>query len=643
MFRPTRAQRLLGIAACVAASFSACTKVRPETGQSANAPAETKNTKTVAPGWLGALEKAGLAQPALPPVIAAAVAKAVQMRGIPDESAAPFIHGPCSVSLRSGNITCDFGAFVYDSAGLVKIAVKGPITLADAGDGHLLVVNEHGPQRFLQKIAEGSFHAINPAGGIRDVRKNPDGGFTGFFDGYGTDVSVTFDAGRRLVTEVDPGSRVLTQHTYDGKGRWTGSRAPGITVQVAADEAGKPTSISIGESTLNFQYTDDAIKATLGQAPYATLMREGAGSELIGSIEYGGKTYRLTYEAGRIKSFEERDGLSFAFTWTGDQAAQTAVVKETRSGNVVFQARFEGPWRVETVSTNGIERIKRDAYGRSISREDAAGRVEHFVYDDAGRVVTVAGTSTSGAVKPLRSLTYNAFGQVLEVVAPASRARFEYDTAGRLIAESEESLDRQRHKEIKKFDDAGRPVKIEETVVANASSELELTYDAQGRVTKKEERTVTGRSTATADLAADSISTDTVDLFGERQTYKKTVNRADGSTVEVKTVKDALGREQSVSVVSGAAGSERVEKNEIGLIESKAVDAQGQITKFASALTKHPLMGWVADAVIAAENAKRPRPAASNAVEASLPGKQVKSPQEIPAALPGPVETLNAH
>ncbi|WP_144760259.1 DUF6531 domain-containing protein [Curtobacterium sp. 9128] len=289
-----------------------------------------------------------------------------------------------------------------------------------------------GQRRFRYDAAGQLVEVVNGVGGVTAFAYDERGRLTSVTDAAGGVTRRVYDDADRLVAVTDPLGRTTTA-TYDAAGRQTGQTDPdGRTTTWTFDAAGRQHQLLV-DGVLQSEIRHDPVARTLVVTDHTRgagravdheleldrrglLVRRARGSAAI-SWEYdadGLRTARVDPDgtrtayrrdaAGRIVAVE-RDGLG-AGTFAYDAAGR---IVQSATGDVVQAWSYErGVLVAHTTTTlDGAEttHIERDDDGRIVAVVGSDGRVE-YGHDTAGQLVR------------------------------AGDSRWEYDSAGRMVAET---------------------------------------------------------------------------------------------------------------------------------------------------------------------------------------------------------------
>ncbi|MEQ8846533.1 RHS repeat-associated core domain-containing protein [Botrimarina sp.] len=294
---------------------------------------------------------------------------------------------------------------------------------------------------------------VAPDGAITNYRLDALGATTATIAPGGQATHSVYDDRQRLVQTIDPAGET-TRAEYDGGGR------PVRTF----DEFGHATTTEYDKAGRVLATSTTAEFAGLSQDIESENEYDAQTGRLVKSIRPDGVFTTYTYDdAGRVESVETFDGRV-----SGDPRVGWTENYYDAAGHLVTERTYDLTGEADDY-TGGAHEYRDvsytyDSLGRVVATTFADGTQTQVVYDAAGR--------ERWSVDELGRVTesvYDTLGRLEEVLSPAPRpsdarpyTRFEYDVAGRAVAEST----------------------LVGPVAGHAGEEarVETTYDAAGRV-----------------------------------------------------------------------------------------------------------------------------------------------------------------
>jgi YD repeat-containing protein len=450
---------------------------------------------------------------------------------------------------------------------------------------------------------------------------------TAVIDPLGAVTRFAWDKSDRLVAVVDPaGGRVTL--TYDDRGHLVEAAGPGtapvafewdaddnLTAVVSAegdrasfayDEAGRPVRLSSPagvETRVGWRPDGLPGSVTEGDGGMTCFAYDGAGHLATSTDPLGAVTTVVCDPAGRPVSEVHPSGARTEFGWDAmgrlvsvtEAHGATTTFDYDRSGRLValtdavgHTTRYAYEERGLLASvTDPLERettFTYDACGRLASRTDPGGATVSFSYDPAGRLVGIEAPE----VAPV-SWTWDRCGRLVSVTDGTGVTTFEYDEAGRPVAERHvpsgiellhayDALGRRRRIELHRggaavaawrhdYDADGRIIRV----LDPAGQEASLAYDPAGRL--REVRHANGvTSIWKYDVAGQPttlvLRRPTGEVLGQwALAYDADGNRIrarrswDGGTTDISYGYDALGR---LTRVDDGAGVQNVVWDAVG-------------------------------------------------------------------------------
>lgn len=310
----------------------------------------------------------------------------------------------------------------------------------------------------------------------------------------------TFSGRRALLSQTDPAGAVR-QYVYDGNNNVIESIDPlGAKVKFEYDPEDRLIAVTDALGSRSFRTVDRTGQATsvtnaLGQTTRFTYDTLGRISRITDAL--GQTVAQYTYDL-RDRPLTETDALGRSRSYAWD--ALSRLTRLTDELGRATQYSYDSRSRLTSVTTAAGETLRQlfDADNQVVAVADARGNLIDFEFDGAGRTKKVTTQEDRSTV-----LGYDAAGQAISVTRPSGAAtQLTYDADGRI------------------------------TRVADALGNIDLGYDAAGRVTTFREGVNTPIS-------------HTYDAAGRRITYR------DGFNSTVNSIWDAAGRLAQLVYPSG--------------------------------------------------------------------------------------------
>ena len=258
---------------------------------------------------------------------------------------------------------------------------------------------------------------------------------TSITDRTGTQiVSLEYDSYGELVrkTTADGG---VTTYSYGGSGLLTGVTDPlGRTTTYRYDSAGRVWAV-IGPDYRAWVYTFDGAGRTASikdPADETTTFGYDAAGNLTSYTDALGHGQTYTYDSsGRLAT--ATDGLGHTTSYSYDDAGRLSSTLDRNGQTTGFSYNQSGQVTTITLPGGNSLTYTYDPLGRLTDANDADATL-HFVYDDAGNLLsqTSAGTSTSDQPSVTLSFTRDAAGRPTSLATPWGTTDFGYDTNGLL-------------------------------------------------------------------------------------------------------------------------------------------------------------------------------------------------------------------
>lgn len=338
-------------------------------------------------------------------------------------------------------------------------------------------------------------------------------------DALGAKTRFDWDSQDRLVAVVNPaGGRVALG--YDERGNLTQVDSPGeAPVRFAWDENDNLAAVEGAEGHRALFTYDDASRPLTLTRPGGTQTRIGwradglpeivvegdGGATRFAYDDAGypaeitdplGATTKVTFDAaGRPLSEVHPGGARTEFTW--DPMGRLLAVTDACAGTTAFG--YDRTGRLVSV-TDPLGRTSRFAYeergllasvtdplgrtttfdydpcGRLIARTDASGAPVRFSYDPVGRLVGIE----AAGIDPV-TYEWDAVGRLVSLTDATGTTTFEYDSAGRPIAERH---DRAGTELLHGYDTLGRRRQLELRRSGETLAVWQHDYDPDGRVAR---------------------------------------------------------------------------------------------------------------------------------------------------------------
>jgi len=445
----------------------------------------------------------------------------------------------------------------------------------DAASGLLVTVSPEGRESYIAldaigEVAEMAASGRAPVAVAHDLRGRPES-FTAGTGASSRLFEMVYDAGGFVESIVDPLGR-STNFVLDPIGRITSELPPGsASTQVAYDTNGSIESVTPPTRPAH-GFTYDATARLSGYLPPAlasvptteTTFAYDVDHQLTSMVLPDGAIIELTYAAasGRLQEIDTPLGT---YVLTHDAAGRVAQVTDPQGGSLTFG--HDGPLRTSETWAGDVDGTVQWSYDddlRVVAEAVNASAPIVFAYDDdglltgagdeivlrdaaSGQVVgATVGTSTLDVVyddfgdatsmdyamggTPLFSATYEVDGlgritTLTESVAdgPERTLEYEYDTAGMLVAVTEDGLLLASYD----FDANGN----RESVTTGAGT-VAATFDVQDRIathgTTEFVFSANGELAERTDTATDETTTYDYDMFGNL----RGVELPDGTSIE---------------------------------------------------------------------------------------------------------------
>jgi RHS repeat-associated protein len=280
-------------------------------------------------------------------------------------------------------------------------------------------------------------------------------------EGPGAVLDYTRDAVGRILAETVNGRTVETR--YDAAGRRTGRTTPsGAASEWAYDPAGRATRLRVSDDTLEFAYDSAGNETSRRLGPLAALTQS---FDVAGRLA-GQGIWALDRAESRVGPAPETPGA-----WHAIQERSYAY--GAHGLPVEIDDRLRGP-----------RRFTLDPMGR-VTGVQAAGWREEYAYDALGNIT--ASQVPDGDSGPGTSGTRDIDGVL---VRRAGRARYEHDTAGRLIRQTRRTLSGQVKTWTYTWDADDQLI----SVTTPSKDTWHYTYDPLGRRVAKQRMSETGEA-----------------------------------------------------------------------------------------------------------------------------------------------------
>ncbi|GAA3619405.1 DUF6531 domain-containing protein [Microlunatus ginsengisoli] len=357
--------------------------------------------------------------------------------------------------------------YVYDLAGRVvetRDPRNGHRRFSYDAAGQLVTVTDGngGVTRYTYDACGRAVEITNPVGGV--TRR-------------------VFDAMNRCVAETDPIGRT-TRAGYDPAGRLAWQDNPdGRRLSWTYDSAGRPVSMAVDGRTVTALTRDlrrrtVRIHDTTGDRPCEHELEWNGRGQLIRRARDGRELTWAYDAAGRRTSMTTPDGHTTRYGW--DAADRLTWIDHPLLGRAVFDRDASG--RLISATAGGIIQawehddghvvahiltdgdgasrtaIERDADGRivQIRRDDAAGpEITDYGYDGACQLVQ-ARTRRDDGTGSLARWRYDPAGRLIAETVDEATRRHVYDLAGQLLA----TIDADGRRLTYDYDGAGRRTKV---------------------------------------------------------------------------------------------------------------------------------------------------------------------------------------
>ncbi len=271
-----------------------------------------------------------------------------------------------------------------------------------------------------------------------NVYNSRTGQLTSMTDALGLRTDFTYSTSGNL-TEMRQPLGVTTAYVYDSRGnKLRETNALGVAVEYTYDSAGRVltearryTDEAGLERTLVTQHTYDAKGrriATVDPMGNITRVEYNAIDKESAQIDVLGRRTELYYDAyGNLVETRYPDGTTEAQSYDAENHLLSKTDRAGRTTATVFDAAGR---LVETRYPDGaVTKAVYDKAGRELTQTDARGNVTRFTYDDSGRL-----TTTTNPLNQVTTTAYNTTGTKASVRDALNRVtKFVYDAAGRLI------------------------------------------------------------------------------------------------------------------------------------------------------------------------------------------------------------------
>jgi RHS repeat-associated protein len=220
-----------------------------------------------------------------------------------------------------------------------------------------------------------------------------------------------------LISSITPyGVGWNLEETHDAFGRATQqSGANAEVTSIQWDPAGRLASLQPNPESASVVSYPDLLTAVVTRGQQQTTHHYNGFGELVKTDRQGGSQV-FQYDLAGRKLFESVWGsFSTGTTFGYDGHGRVALV--TDPNGEVTQTRYEGPKRRVTHGGIGTQFIS-DALGQPAQVIDPLGQATSYGHDEAGRVIWVQQTGTTGT--QVRTWHYNPLGWLDQVTQPES-------------------------------------------------------------------------------------------------------------------------------------------------------------------------------------------------------------------------------
>ncbi|WP_099343683.1 MULTISPECIES: ricin-type beta-trefoil lectin domain protein [unclassified Actinoplanes] len=278
-------------------------------------------------------------------------------------------------------------------------------------------------------------------------------------DAQGTRTEYAFDPDGRLQTQV------LANYTGDPANPQPATRL--VELSRAYDPAGRLASLTDAQgTTTSYRYTDDGLPVTTtrtdyqGKNPYVERAATyDAAGHLVKEVTNNGATttlIKVDAASRQTSTIVDPDGVgrTTTLTYTPDDAVATNVASDGAGNTVTTTASYDksGHLTAKSIRTNSpgytddlTTSWTLDQRGLPTSQTDPDQHITSFVYDEAGRLVTVTApavdTETGGgaprSVRPTTKQGYDTFGEPVESQdANGNVTKTSYDRDGHTVSKT---------------------------------------------------------------------------------------------------------------------------------------------------------------------------------------------------------------
>jgi RHS repeat-associated protein/uncharacterized repeat protein (TIGR01451 family) len=378
--------------------------------------------------------------------------------------------------------------FTYDDLGHVLSTTDplGNVTRATydaAGSPLTLTEPDGGTWTFTYNSCEQLTSITDPSGHQVDILS---------YDTYGDLIKKTIPGGMTtytygstglLISDIDPRGRT-TSYGYDAAGHVTRVTGPdGRTTVYAHDAEGRTTSV-----------TDPAGATT-------TFAYDAAGN-LTSYVDALGHGQTYAYDAlGR--AITVGDALGHATTYTYDGGGRITSTVDRNGKTTGFSYDQSGNLTAVTLPDGSSLSCTYDPLGRLTDANDASETL-HFVYNDAGDLVSQTSAGTATSIQPIVTLSFgvDGTGRPTSLTAPWGTIGFAYNGDGLLdtVTDPSGGVFNLGYDPLGQLTSMSRPNGVTDAYAYDAVEELlsrtssrgsaaidalSYTYDSSGRTTSK--------------------------------------------------------------------------------------------------------------------------------------------------------------
>ncbi len=501
--------------------------------------------------------------------------------------------------IRIGEPTGEAWWFRYDEAGrLVERHRPGRGTTRYAQDaaGRVVAVTDPGGgvRRFRYDLRGQLVEAVDANGGVTRYTYNEREWLTSVtdaaggtvehrYDEVGRVVATTDSLGRTTTWEYDPAGQLVhrvdatgceLRWWYDGAGRVVGyGSGPTADVTIERDPLGRP--VIIDEPGMRHQIGWDA----LGRM----VQRRRKDLALTWRYDADGRTAATGYPDGTETTF----GYDAAgrLTSATHPALGDVQLRHDEAGRLIDLAGsgFHRRWWYQDGELIGHEvdrggrrqrtELVRDALGL-VAAETCEGVTRRYRYDPAGQLVAAEAADGSWSC----TYGYDPIGRLVTETGPAGPVSYTYDDVGQLI-------ERRRGGAITSYtyDEGGRRVGADSPTCART-----FAWDALGRLSRIEDRRVSGEPTATSLV---------IDALGDLATVDGTPLSWDSTSVvsQLRSLGDTavIGDERPWATVDPAGAASWLDADWQGSVDATGHDPWGAPGEVESGdPPRAPRLGW---------------------------------------------------